>query len=174
MHHLHLAHDESVPPVARPKSLEEVSELLAGLSAQLNGACRELERVSASSARVETAGAVNCHSVESDVRRAKALRALRRKLLGSDYYSGAPWEMLLHLYDSHLRQLKDSITSLTAGSGVALTTVMRWAPRLQQDGLVLVYVDGLDARRRYIHLSPAGAELMTQYFTGASTHLIAA
>jgi hypothetical protein len=34
--------------------------------------------------------------------------------------------------------------------------------------------DPLDARRRFVELSPSGVEVMNRYFAGATTHLIAA
>jgi DNA-binding MarR family transcriptional regulator len=172
MHQLRLATDHAMP-LPQAKSLGEVSELLAKLSAELNGARAELERAAAAAVPPQIPAPSHNQNFETDVKRAKALRSFRRNLLG-DLYSGPPFEILLHLYETHLRQLKESITSLTEGAGLALTTTMRWTERLEGEGLIVIEVDKFDARRRYVQLSTAGSDLMNKYFLGASTHLIAA
>lgn len=113
-------------------------------------------------------------SLESNVRRACRLRGLRRTLLGDDYFTGPAWGILLHLFDSHLRQVRETVGSLGAAADVATTTLLRWLERLDEQDLVASREDPLDARRRYVELTPAGVELMTRYFDGAAMRRLAA
>jgi DNA-binding MarR family transcriptional regulator len=55
-----------------------------------------------------------------------------------------------------------------------MTTLLRWAERLESEGLITSRDDPLDARRRFVELTRPGVDLMTRYFKGASAHLIAA
>jgi DNA-binding MarR family transcriptional regulator len=112
--------------------------------------------------------------LEVDVRRACSLRDLRRTLLGDVLFSGPAWGILLHLFHSHLRQLRESIGSLQVATGTPMTTLLRWAERLESEGLITSRDDPLDARRRFVELTRPGVDLMTRYFKGASAHLIAA
>jgi DNA-binding MarR family transcriptional regulator len=112
--------------------------------------------------------------LEVDVRRACKLRNLRRSLLGEDCFTGPAWGILLHLFDAHLQQVRDTVGSLKAATETPTTTVLRWLERLEAEALIVSRDDPLDARRRYVELTPAAVELMTKYFKGAATHLIAA
>jgi DNA-binding MarR family transcriptional regulator len=112
--------------------------------------------------------------LEVDVRRACRLRQLRKTLLGEVYFTGPAWGILLQLFHSHLLQVRETIGSLQAGTGTPTTTVLRWAERLESEGLAASRGDPLDARRRFVELTSEGADLMTRYFKGASAHLIAA
>ena len=113
-------------------------------------------------------------SLEIDVRRACNLRDLRKTMLGEDHFTGPAWGILLHLFDAHLQQARDTIGSLCAASGIPLTTLVRWLDRLGAEGLIVSRDDPLDARRRFVELTPAAADLMTLDFQGAATHLVAA
>jgi DNA-binding MarR family transcriptional regulator len=174
MTHIRLATDDAPPP-AGAGTLGALAAMLVQISAQLDGASDELQRIASESSRandVQIAGAPA--SMEIDVRRARALRSLRKKLLGEDYFSGSSWEILLHLFETHLRQLRESMGNVSLGTEIPLTTVLRWTERLEGAGLILVRDDPFDARRRYVELTPHAANLMTKYFLGATTHLIAA
>lgn len=165
MNNIRLASNEDRAELATASSLGELATMLSHISSQLSGACEELQRGGA-------AGLSG--SVHHDVRRARALRGLRRKLLGPDYYSGPGFDVLLHLYDCHLHQLRSTVGNVVDGAGIPLTTVLRWIERLASAGLVVTRDDPLDARRKYVELTEEAADLMTRYFTGATTHLIAA
>jgi DNA-binding MarR family transcriptional regulator len=112
--------------------------------------------------------------VRLDVRSARKLRRLRKKLFGNDLHWGPAWDILLHLFESHVLQRKDTIGNVADGSELPGTTALRWIARLQQEGLIRLHDDHLDRRRRYVSLSLRGVERMSQYFTGAAPHLIAA
>lgn len=112
--------------------------------------------------------------LEVDVRRACSIRALRKSLLGEVFFSGPSWGILLHLFHSHLRQLRETIGSLQVATGTPMTTLLRWVERLESEGLIVSRGDPLDARRRFVELTRPGTEIMTRYFKGASAHLIAA
>jgi DNA-binding MarR family transcriptional regulator len=139
------------------------------IGSQLSPAHQELQPNGASQVQIGLSG-----SVHNDVRRARALRSLRRKLLGSNYYSGPSFEILLHLYDYHLRQLRNTVGNIVDGAGIPMTTTLRWIDRLAREGLLVTKDDPLDARRKYVELTPDAVELMTRYFVGATTHLVAA
>jgi len=108
------------------------------------------------------------------VRSARSLRRLRRQLFGCDIYSGPAWEILLHLFESHLLERRDTVGNVTDGTELPGATSLRWMTRLEQEGLIRLRDDHLDRRRRYVELTGAGADLMTRYFSGVSPHPIAA
>lgn len=108
------------------------------------------------------------------VRSARNLRKLRRSLFGYDIYSGPAWEILLHLFESHVLERRDTVGNVTDGTELPAATALRWMTRLEQEGLILLRDDHLDRRRRWVELSAAGADLMTRYFSGAAPHPIAA
>jgi DNA-binding MarR family transcriptional regulator len=108
------------------------------------------------------------------VRSARSLRRLRRQLFGYDMYSGPAWEILLHLFESHVLERRDTVGNVTDGTELPGATSLRWITRLEQEGLIRLRDDHLDRRRRYVELTDAGAGLMTRYFSGVSPHPMAA
>ncbi|HEX3422574.1 MAG TPA: hypothetical protein VHS33_04125 [Sphingomicrobium sp.] len=108
------------------------------------------------------------------VRSARNLRKLRRQLFGYDMYSGPAWEILLHLFESHVLERRDTVGNVTDGTELPGATSLRWMSRLEEEGLIRLRDDHLDRRRRYVELTGAGVDLMTRYFSGASPHPIAA
>jgi DNA-binding MarR family transcriptional regulator len=113
-------------------------------------------------------------NLQMDVRRARNLRNLRRRLFGSENSCGPAWDVLLHLFESHACQRRDTIGKVCDGATIPCTTAIRWISRLEEQGLVGLRDDPLDRRRRFVELTSAGAELMSKYFSGASSHLLAA
>jgi DNA-binding MarR family transcriptional regulator len=109
-----------------------------------------------------------------DVRIARRLRLLRKTMFGQDLYSGAGWEVLLYLFESHIFQRRDTIGNVTVSTGLPASTVQRWIVRLEDDRLIHVRDDHLDGRRRYVELSQSALELLNRYFSGAAPHPIAA
>jgi DNA-binding MarR family transcriptional regulator len=95
-------------------------------------------------------------------------------MFGSDMHWGPAWDILLHLFESHVFQRKDTIGNVTDGTELPGATALRWIGRLEQEGLVHLHDDHLDRRRRFVELSAGGVERMSQYFCGAAPHLIAA
>lgn len=113
-------------------------------------------------------------SLELSVQRARRLRELRRTLLGTEHFSGPAWDILLHLFESHVMQRRDTIGNVCDGTGLPATTAVRWINRLEQSRLIVVRDDHLDNRRRFAQLSAEGVDIMTKYFGGIAPHLIAA
>jgi DNA-binding MarR family transcriptional regulator len=168
------ASNQGAPP-ANGNSLGELASMLGRISNQLDGAREGLQRAASATTSVPLLHEAGGNGgIQLDVRRARALRGLRRQLLGCDYFSGPAWDILLHLFDCHFRQLRNTIGKLTAGTKIPATTVIRWLDRLENDRLIMLRDDPLDARRRFVELSPSGVEVMNRYFAGATTHLIAA
>ena len=116
----------------------------------------------------------NSATLQLSVRRARGLRDLRKKMLGAECFSGPAWDLLLHLFESYVLQRRDTIGNVCDGAGWPATTAIRWLYRLEDNGMVSLSNDHLDNRRRYVELSAAGVEAMTNYFAGISPHLLAA
>jgi DNA-binding MarR family transcriptional regulator len=175
MSRLHIVDDGRSVPAGGGVSLDELVGALGDLGTQLSDA-RAAFVIAASSAMLASAipDPTGSSAMQMDVRRARALRRLRKTLLGEDLFSGPGWEILLYLFESQLRQLRDTIGNVIDGTGIPGTTALRWIERLEQKGLINVRDDPLDGRRRFVDLLPPAADLMTKYFNGATTHLIAA
>src|SRR4051812_23950612 len=174
---LHIVSDEQAGSPKSVTSLAELATMLGAISDQLSGACEELQRAASMPAPfpdVPQFSDTSSSSIQIDVRRARSLRALRRQLLGDEYFSGPGWDILLHLFESHLEQVRDTVGSACDGSAAAATTALRWISRLEDDQLIAMRDDPLDARRRFVELTPAAIDVMTKYFFGATTHPIAA
>jgi DNA-binding MarR family transcriptional regulator len=123
--------------------------------------------------------AVRRHSDESmdsnlqmDVRRARKLRQLRKRIFGKRMFSGPGWDILLHLFETHLSQLRDTVGNVCAGTELPDATALRWIGRLEQEQLVSLRDDKFDGRRRFVELTNAGVQLMSSYFAGAAPHQI--
>jgi DNA-binding MarR family transcriptional regulator len=116
----------------------------------------------------------NSTNLQSDVRRTRGLRQLRKQLFGSEVFSGPPWDILLHLFEAHVYQHRCSIGNVCDGADLPCTTGLRWLDKLRLKGLVRLSDDQFDKRRRYVELTDAGVALMTKYFGGVAPHLIAA
>jgi len=119
-------------------------------------------------------GAPTGIDLQIDVRSARKLRYLRKRLFGDEIDSGPAWDILLHLFESHVSQRRDTVGNVTDGTELPGATALRWMGRLEQEGLIALRDDHLDRRRRYVELSGSGVDLMTKYFSGAAPHPIAA
>ncbi|HVE01534.1 MAG TPA: hypothetical protein VNB78_07570 [Sphingomicrobium sp.] len=151
--------------------LEELAAMAGQLAKALHNVNAELGRRSADSrSQIETPAG---RDLRFDVRSARQLRHLRRRLFG-ELSSGPAWDILLHLFESHVLQRRDTVGNVTDGAELPGATALRWIARLEEAGLVVMRDDHLDRRRRYIELSESGTHLMTNYFSGAAPHLIAA
>lgn len=129
---------------------------------------------SAAGMAVQFSDATNWTALQLSVRRARGLRDLRRKMLGADCFSGPAWDILLHMFESHVLQRRDTIGNVCDGTEIPATTALRWINRLEQLGMITLRDDHLDCRRRFAELSPTGVETMTKYFDGIAPHLLAA
>lgn len=108
------------------------------------------------------------------VRSARNLRRLRRRLFGYELYSGPAWEILLHLFESHVLERRDTVGNVTDGTELPGATSLRWMARLEQEGLIQLRDDHLDRRRRWVELTDSGIDLMSKYFAGVAPNPIAA
>jgi DNA-binding MarR family transcriptional regulator len=152
-------------------SMDELAAMLAEISRHLNDASARLQIAT----ELQTPARHDVHStIHVDVKRARTLRSLRRKLLGDDFFTGPGWGLLLHLFESHLQQTRATVGAACDGADAAPSTALRWIGKLEADGLIVMRDDPLDARRRFVELTPHAVELMTKYFAGASAHGIAA
>jgi len=113
-------------------------------------------------------------SLQMDIRRARKLRQLRKRIFGKDNYSGPGWDILLHLFEMHVAQLRDTVGNVSDGAELPIATAVRWIGRLEQEQLVSVRDDQFDRRRRFVELTDSAVQLMNSYFAGASPHQITA
>ena len=113
-------------------------------------------------------------NLQMDVRRARKLRQLRKRIFGKHMFSGPGWEILLHLFETHLAQLRDTIGNVCIGTELPGATALRWIGRLEQEQLISVRDDQFDGRRKFVELTSAGVQLMSNYFAGAAPHQITA
>jgi DNA-binding MarR family transcriptional regulator len=120
---------------------------------------------------LQVVGGIN---LKINVRAAKNLRHLRRKMFGEDFFSGPAWSILLQLFEARILQRTETVGQVSLGAEVPCATVLRWLNKLRKEGLVHLRDDHLDKRRRFVELSDAGAHLMMEYFSGAAPHLDAA
>jgi DNA-binding MarR family transcriptional regulator len=125
--------------------------------------------------------AVRGHSDESmetnlqmDVRRARKLRQMRKRIFGKDMFSGPGWDILLHLFETHVSQLRDTVGNVCDGAELPSATATRWMGRLEHEQLIRLRDDQFDGRRRFVELTDSGVQLMTNYFSAAAPHQITA
>jgi DNA-binding MarR family transcriptional regulator len=144
------------------------------LRSMVDGVASHLRIVSATSGEAAQHAIPGAFDFRLGVRSARSLRKLRRSLFGNEMYSGPAWEILLHLFESHVLERRDTVGNVTDGTELPGATSLRWMARLEQEGLVRLRDDHLDRRRRWVELTDAGVELLTKYFSGAAPHPIAA
>jgi len=104
--------------------------------------------------------------IQVDVRKARELRLLRKHLFGKDKVSGAGWDVLLHLFESHVHHLRNTVGNVCDGAEIPSATAVRWMTRLEHDELIALTDDRFDGRRRLVELTALGARMMTRYFSG--------
>jgi DNA-binding MarR family transcriptional regulator len=111
--------------------------------------------------------------LQIDVRRALSVRQLRKRMFGMENFSGPPWEILLHLFDAHTAQRRETVGNTWLGADIPASTALRWLKRLEDTGMVHLRDDPCDARRRFVELAPRGIDAMTAYFKGIAPFTIA-
>lgn len=97
-------------------------------------------------------------------RRMYAERLSRSQVAGADVLCEHAWNMLLDLFISREEGRLLDVTSLTIGSGAPSTTALRWIQALERRELIGRTADSKDRRRSFVELTPAGLDLMGQYF----------
>jgi DNA-binding MarR family transcriptional regulator len=108
---------------------------------------------------------INNPRIQMDVRKARELRLLRKHLFGKDKVSGAGWDVLLHLFESHVHHLSNTVGNVCDGAEIPSATAARWMTRLEHDELIAITDDRFDGRRRLVELTALGARMMTRYFS---------
>lgn len=112
-------------------------------------------------------GGANCMIEETPseraLRRAAASLAVARKkrnrILPAELLGEPAWDILLELFSDGQAQ---SMKSLSLGTGVPLTTTLRWVSLLDQQDLLQQYPDPSDARRTMVRLTAAGEAKVAQ------------
>ena len=156
------------------RRLDELATLVGDVTRELHDLNEEFRR---SALQQRSVGFVELPAgmdLRIDVRSARKLRNLRKRIFGDDIYSGPAWDVLLYLFESHVMQRRDTVGNVTDGAELPCATSIRWIGRLEDEGLVSLTDDRFDRRRRFVELSASGAALMTRYFCGAAPSLIAA
>ncbi len=99
------------------------------------------------------------------------LQARRRReaAFPDGIFSDPAWDILLALYAAALAQEETRPTDLCRYGNLPLTTVLRWAERLEREGLVVRINDDADRRQVFIRLSEQGAARMEEFFRQPQT-----
>lgn len=93
-----------------------------------------------------------------------AERRLRERHLDPSLLGEPGWDVMLDLLINLLKGKDISVTSACIGSGVPLTTALRWIESLIDQGLVQRMPDNLDKRRSWLTLTVAGKQALRNYF----------
>ena len=102
--------------------------------------------------------------VEARVRRVLVDRARRNRIFPAELFADPAWDILLHLYSSHLAQQRETITGIISLSGLPATTGLRWVHKLVDEGLLILRDDPLDLRRKWVLLSPTASASLHAHF----------
>ena len=105
---------------------------------------------------------------------ARKLRQLRKRIFGKDNFSGPGWDILLHLFETHASQQRDTVGNVSDGAELPIATAVRWISRLEHERLVSVKNDRFDGRRKFVSCRTLGVQLMNSYFAAAAPHQITA
>jgi DNA-binding MarR family transcriptional regulator len=164
----HPAHADVVEHLA-----ERISSRRRASTTSSNGLGLTRDEVQSFAVRHQTEASMDSN-LQMDVRRARKLRRLRKRIFGKHMFSGPGWDILLHLFETHLAQLRDTVGNVCIGTELPGATAVRWIGRLEQEQLVSLRDDQFDGRRRFVELTNAGVQLMSNYFAGAAPHQITA
>lgn len=106
----------------------------------------------------------NAPVTDQDIRSIIRHRRNRDHFFGTELFADPAWDMLLHLYETHLSQHRMSVGALCEGASVPATTALRWLAQLEKKGLVERRQDPIDGRRHFISLTTVARESMDGYF----------
>lgn len=97
----------------------------------------------------------------------RAYRDRRRRdtFFDPSLFGEPAWDILLDLFIAAKSDKKVSVTSACIAAAVPATTALRWTTVLESQGLVTRTSDPDDARRYFLHLTPKGYTLLTDYFS---------
>jgi hypothetical protein len=109
-----------------------------------------------------------------DVQRARNLCRLRKSLLGSELYSGPPWEILLHLFGAQMIGDLTTVDNLSEHLDIAPSVADYWVRRLLHEHYVAFNGKPDNGEDSVIELSHHGARKLFEYFAGVAPFLVAA
>lgn len=141
--------------------LRALAEQLIGLSGQESAEPVFRHQPAASRpghARTEEAWNISDHELQLAARRELARRRLRPQFLPAEWFSEAPWNVMLDLFDQELCGRDVSITSACLAASVPTTTALRSITAMVEAGLVDRSPDRSDERRSFLRLSRKGNE----------------
>jgi len=95
-------------------------------------------------------------------------RRQRGRYFDESLFADPAWDILLELALAELTQHRLCVGDLGVGAGLPATTTLRWINALTDQGLVKRRNDPLDARRKFIELSPAASAKMHSYVASLS------
>jgi DNA-binding MarR family transcriptional regulator len=98
-------------------------------------------------------------------------RGLRLRFLDPQLFGEPAWDMLLDLYRAELAQQRIAIGSVCIGSGVPMTTALRWLKAMEAKGLVQRRPSPNDLRRTYVELTPEATAAMNALFVAIAAQL---
>ena len=152
------------PPVGDP----DVSSVLHELIHELSQTARRLQTSDSGSSARPTYG-INRDDpdglVAARVRQLIVDRRRRKCIFPAEIFADSAWDILLHLYASHLAQQREAISGIICLAGVPATTGLRWVHKLVEMGMLALRDDPLDQRRKWVLLTPTAQCALEAYFT---------
>lgn len=91
-------------------------------------------------------------------------RRERERLFGQSLFSDPAWDILLALYEAHLRSATMSVAEVCIASAAPANVALRWISALEQQGLVYRKVPRMSSSVLQVELSKGGADLMDEHF----------
>lgn len=79
----------------------------------------------------------------------------REAVFSGDLFADPAWDILLDLFASAIEGKQVTVSDACIAAHVPTSTALRWASRLESDGLVTRHRDPADGRRTYLELTPA-------------------
>lgn len=141
--------------------LRALAEQLIGLTGQDGNPfmLQEQRAMALGEARVETSvSVISDNDLHLAARRELARRQMRQKFLPHEWFSEAPWNLMLDLFAQELSGREVSITSACLAAGVPTTTALRCIGSLVDTDMIVRSPDHSDERRSFVRLSHKGRE----------------
>ena len=107
------------------------------------------------------------------VSRLHRARMLRNKAVGSNLFRDPAWDMLLDLFAANERGIAIPRSSLCHGSGVPLSTAMRYIDQLEEFGLAVCAGDPEDLRRSCVRPTPKSIEIISSFIKDLASEVVA-
>jgi len=98
------------------------------------------------------------------LRKLRALRRIRGRVMPADLFADPCWDIMLDLYNAYLRGASTTTTLLAEEAHIPLTTAIRRLEILAEHDLVVRRQDGSDRRRTLVELSDVGIDALDKFF----------